>query len=121
MTAALVSADAGELADLEVVLVVDGTSGFEAPVQLGDPSAATETVGTAGAHNLMVAVVNTATAAIRRPSLCIGTGEEVQACIAAVLPPPPPPDGEDDGGCACATAPASWSAALLVLLLRRRR
>jgi hypothetical protein len=117
MTAALVADNPAELADLHLVLAVDCAGGYTEVRTLADPIAGTETVATAGANRLLVAVVNSATASvIRRPNLCIGDPDEVRACIDAILPPTPAP--KDDGGCAAA-AGLPWLG--IPLLMRRRR
>jgi hypothetical protein len=136
MAAALVPhKDAPDEADGLVVLLAAKTGPKIDPVlRLKDTLAGAEVIDAAGVDSVIVVVINTLQEGdSKRPSLCIGTPEEVDACRTALLPEdmnppgPPPPTPEDDGGCSCDIRARSTSTPLAlvplaaILLARRRR
>jgi hypothetical protein len=71
------------------------------------------------ATQVVAAVINTnQSGASKRPALCLGSPDEVRACVAALRPAAPAPSGEPDDGC---TAAAAQPLLALLFLLRRRR
>jgi hypothetical protein len=142
MTAALASpAGADEGAGLALMLVPQRGATYGDVTRVEDVSAGAQGVDTSGADALIVVVVNGAQEGdSRRPTLCIGTPEEVATCREAVRGPAggggggggdaePPLDtvrGDDDGGCACRATPAAegglfHAMALSAVALSRRR
>jgi MYXO-CTERM domain-containing protein len=88
MTAALV-APAGapeEIDGLRVLLAVERGSSFDPVKTIADVSAGVDTIATDGAAELVVVVVNEREVKpSRKPSICIGSVDEVAACRAAFL------------------------------------
>lgn len=87
MTAALAApADAPDQTEgLTLLLAARRGATYGDVVRLDDVTAGTRTVDTSGADRLVVVVVNgTQEGDSRKPTLCIGTQEEVAACRAAV-------------------------------------
>ncbi|HSO00139.1 MAG TPA: MXAN_6640 family putative metalloprotease, partial [Candidatus Nanopelagicales bacterium] len=85
MTAALVpTADvADDLEGLTLLLVPEQGGAYGEVTRVGDPAAGEERVDTSGAEALVVVVVNGRQGGdSRRPTLCIGSPEEVAACAA---------------------------------------
>jgi MYXO-CTERM domain-containing protein len=149
MTAALVPTEAAPdaAADLRVLVAVE--SGDSVTVtRLDDATAGTQTVPTASADRFVVVVVNTLVAGdSKKPGLCVGTAEEVDACKQSLTSGgeggaggagaggggDPDGDAEDDGeGCTCSvtlsdTPGSNALGAVLLLglaaqrLARRRR
>ena len=112
------------------------------PIQHVTATGVPTPLNTSGVTEIVVALVNTNSSGnSKRPSLCIGSPEEVDACVAAVsaggadagVPPAdagspgdtPPPD--PPGPCWCANVTSSFGGTWLVLLgvalvrARRRR
>lgn len=88
MTAALVVAegDEADLDGLHMLFAVERAGAYEPLVEVADLETGSETVDTAGAARMVVAVVNTLQAGdSRRPGLCVGSPEEVASCRAAIL------------------------------------
>lgn len=85
--------DAPEQADNLALLLVAVRSSKPDPVlRVKDTKAGTETMNTEGADNAIIIVVNTLQSGeSRKPGLCIGTPEEVEACRNTLVPPDPPP------------------------------
>jgi MYXO-CTERM domain-containing protein len=135
MTAALLAPpDAPTETDgLTMLFAVERGGQYEPVTGVKDVAAAAEVADVDGADSLVVIVVNGAQAGdSKRPTLCIGTPDEVEACRKAAAPSDPPPSVnpvKETGGCACTTttAPASPSlgpllgAALLAYRRARRR
>jgi hypothetical protein len=153
MTAALAApADAPDQTDgLAVLVAAQRGATYGDVLRLDDVTAGAQTVDTSGADRLVVVVVNGAQQGdSRKPTLCIGTPEEVAACRSAVVggggsggagggegggageggaaEPRPGAPATDDGGCGCRIVPPSGGArgyalglALSALLRRRRR
>ncbi len=150
MTAALVSEDPAELEGLRLVLATE--SGDVATTQVvADAAAGTETLSVVEAERFVAIVVSTNPGGdSKKPGLCVGNADEVEACKAALLAGGTggaggaggsggasgagAGDGSggagDEGssdGCGCALpsqAPASGSLLAVLglsLLLRRRR
>ncbi|UQA56769.1 MXAN_6640 family putative metalloprotease [Polyangium aurulentum] len=137
MTAALVTPpDApGDLEDLTLLVAVERGGVYDPLVRIDDIAAGVDAVDTASADRMVVVVVNTAQGgSSRRPTLCIGSPEEVAACKAEIVPPTGGEGGSEPGGylephmgcggCALAPAPAESAfgalGAALVLAYRRR-
>ncbi|WP_437587236.1 MXAN_6640 family putative metalloprotease [Sorangium sp. So ce1000] len=150
MTAALAAPadDPAQLSGLALLLAARRGRAYGEIVRAGDVASGAEVVDTAGADDLAVIVVNgLQEGGSRKPTLCIGTPDEVAACRAAAegagggdgggaggeAPPQGAAGGIDDGGCGCrVAAPAataassaaafgSAGASLLALAARRRR
>ncbi|MCC6557573.1 MAG: hypothetical protein IT372_31865 [Polyangiaceae bacterium] len=116
MAAALAPATPEQLDGLSLLLLPEQGGAYGQVARVADLEAGSEAIDTSGADALVVVVVNGAQAGdSRRPTLCIGTPDEVAACKAAAggtgggggggggaggggdeeAP------GEDDGGCGC--------------------
>jgi hypothetical protein len=134
MTAALVPhKDAPAETDGLVVLLAAKTGPkIEPVIRLKDALAGTEVIDATGVDSVIVVVINPLQEGdSKRPSLCIGTPEEVDACRTALLPedmiPPPPPTPEDADGCSChirartTSTPLALVPLAAILLARRRR
>ncbi len=136
MTAALVPhpGDGVALEGMRLTLGVQRQNTFGPLQRIQELSAGTETVETDGAFRLVVIVSNTLRQGTsRRPSLCVGTVEEVAACQAVILDqadagtPEPPVDAgmepqtpaapEEEVGCGCSGggSHAALMSTLLVL------
>ena len=146
MTAAALSPD-GDPADTEglvMLLAARGASDYDTVVEVADIGAAAEVIDTSAANALVVAVVNTLQEGdSKRPAVCIGSPEEVSACIDAVgvgvggaggggaggAPSSSGGDETDEGGCGCelpggtneAPPPGWWLAAAALAWAGRRR
>jgi len=87
MTAALTSAETalGETADVVLLLVAERNGKYEAVVRVADVRAGTEVIDTTGADAFVAVAINTTTTGnSRRPTLCIGSPEEVAECKKSV-------------------------------------
>ncbi len=86
MTAALVAtATAPDALDGVRLLLVAEDDGVRTVKEVADPSQGTETIDTSTATKLDVVVINTnRDGDSKKPGLCIGTTEEVAACIASL-------------------------------------
>nr|WP_240806618.1 MXAN_6640 family putative metalloprotease [Polyangium spumosum] len=134
MTAALVTPEetAAEVEDLEL-LVTTRTGTTIGPVTRASDVSAVDAIDTSSADELVVAVVNTSQSGnSRKPTLCIGSPEEVDACKAAVQEAGSGSGGgggsgggsggsggsgggsSEPGGCGCSHAPAPAGPGLLV-------
>lgn len=136
----------GEKDGLVMLLVAARKNQLDPVLQISDVGAGKETINTEGADNAFVIVINTLQSGnSRRPGLCIGTPEEVEACKNTLVPPDPPPvmnppdpnpmdkpplpsEPPPDSGCACGIANNGaqlgfWALplALLPWFARRRR
>lgn len=81
ITAAL-KGDAGDVEGLRLMLVSLRGGRLDTPVVLTDATLGTETIDTADADRVFAAVINTnADGNSKRPDLCIGTADEVRACL----------------------------------------
>lgn len=92
MTAALVAPDAAPdvATGLRLVLAVERGGTLES-VEVDDPTAGTQTVDTSRADRLIAIVVNPDVAGdSKKPALCVGTVEEIEACRSTL-------DGGDGG------------------------
>lgn len=151
MTAALAAPadDPAQLSGLALLLAARRGRVYGEVVRAGDVTSGEALVDTAGADDLAVIVVNgLQEGESRKPTLCIGTPDEVAACRADAEAtggdgggggaggeaPAEGAAGVDDGGCGCrvvapAAAPSSSAAAfgcalgasLLAAVARRRR
>lgn len=80
--------------DVSLILAAEVDGAIEVAFVLDDVTAGTQVIDTDGIDRVIVGVVNTATIGeSRRPALCIGTVEEVAACIATYADP-----GSGSGG-----------------------
>jgi MYXO-CTERM domain-containing protein len=87
MTAALVpeNGDPASIEGLTLVLATLTGGDVTGLVELSDAANDRTTIDTSSAERLVVFVVNTATGGeSKRPGLCAGTAEEVEACVAAL-------------------------------------
>lgn len=147
MTAALVTPeDAADQVDDLALLVTTRTGTTVGPVvRVPDVRAGADPVDTSSADDFVVVVVNSAQSGnSRKPTLCIGSPDEVEACKAAVQNPGSGSGGGggsggeggsgnggggggevDPGGCGCALSPAPAGPGLAALgalgLLGHRR
>lgn len=152
MTAALVpeNGDPASIEGLTLLLATREGAEVTGLVELSDAANDRTTIDTSAADRLVVFVVNTTTGGeSKRPGLCAGTPEEVEACVASLgggtgaggggaggagAGGGDAVDGESDGGCGCRAVggkPAGGSeplaglvaavAALAVAQRRRRR
>ncbi|MFN7134617.1 MAG: hypothetical protein ACK4N5_21235, partial [Myxococcales bacterium] len=138
MTAALVPHEGDEtpLEGMRLLLAVQQGDTFVSRTLLVPVDGGAQAIDTDGAFRIVVAVINTARqGSSRRPSLCVGTVEEVAACRAAIVPAPDagtpdepdagsapgePPDDEAAGcGCGRGGGPALVALALLPVFARR--
>ena len=123
MTAALVG-PVEELLDLHLVLAVGLGSSYDPVLVVSDITAGTETVPTASARNLVVAVVNASTGTMsRHPGICVGTVDEVAACRNELVPTQagPTESTNGQGGCDCAASISIPAALICMLMMLRRR
>ncbi|MBN2362327.1 MAG: hypothetical protein JXR83_22935, partial [Deltaproteobacteria bacterium] len=128
-------AAAGDWSDLRVAIVLERGDERSAPVWIDDLAAEhPRAVDADGCDRAIAVVVNTATSgASARPTICLGSPDEVHACrFAGAADAGPQPDSGPaaDGGdpaCGCASAspgalaPAVWLLAALALARRRWR
>lgn len=83
MTAALTTPDpaSGETADVELLILAERNGKVDQVVRVGDVRAGTEEIDTTGADSFVTVVINTTISGTsRKPSLCIGSPEEVADC-----------------------------------------
>ncbi len=87
MTAALTSAETalGETSDVVLLIVAERNGQYDAVVRVADVRAGTEEIDTAGADAFVAVAINTTTTGTsRKPTLCIGSPEEVAECKKSV-------------------------------------
>jgi MYXO-CTERM domain-containing protein len=147
MTAALVAhpGSPDDTTDLKLTLAVKRGNKWDPLTRVSDVSAGTETIATDGADAVVAIVINTATSGnSRRPALCLGTTDEVDACRKMVTGSSGTGTGGaggggggtggggggsmEQGGCGCQaagaeveSAPLAIFAALGSVVYRRRR
>jgi hypothetical protein len=100
----------GELEDLYLLHVVAKGSGFVIVPSDASKPGEVQTLDTEGALSYVVVVINTSISGnSRRPTLCIGSPDEVEACREAIDPSETEDDAtgpRDPGTCGCTLAPA---------------
>lgn len=87
MTAALTSAETalGETSDVVLLIVAERNGQYDAVVRVTDVRAGIEEIDTAGADAFVAVAINTTTTGTsRKPTLCIGSPEEVAECKKSV-------------------------------------
>lgn len=85
MTAALVATDAADVEGLRVILATE-TGDVTETLVTEDATAGTETLDVSGADRFVAIVVSTNEGGdSKKPGLCIGTPDEVEACRTALL------------------------------------
>ena len=113
-------ADAEPAADLRIAIVLESSGTRSAPVWISDLAAAQPTVVDAtGFERAIAVVVNTATSgSSARPTICLGSPDEVHACRFPMADAGTAPDGGNqvEPGCGCRAA-ASPVALWVVLAL----
>ncbi|MBK9263318.1 MAG: hypothetical protein IPM54_26385 [Polyangiaceae bacterium] len=149
MTAALTSAESAmiETSDVTLLLVAERNGKYDSVVRVADVRAGAEEIDMTGADAFVTVAINTTTSGnSRRPTLCIGSPEEVAECKKSVEQTgtggaggagggggaggsgggdPVTPD--EPGSCGCRTVPSSSGAgiwaliAMLGLVCRRLR
>lgn len=133
MTTAIVAPEGSEsqLDGLAVLQLVEVNGQWGPVLRLFQPSDGTQAIDTTNASAYVAIVVNTAISGnSKRPTLCIGSPEEVAACKTTVVSPgsgaggaggagvgggDPAPPGEE-GGCGCSLSPTSPNPGIFALL-----
>jgi MYXO-CTERM domain-containing protein len=92
---------------VSLILATEVDGAIVQAIELEDVTAGTEVIDTSDVDRVIVGVVNTATTGdSRRPALCVGSAEEVAACIATYADP-----GTGSGGAGATGATTSVTAA----------
>ncbi len=131
LAAQVVAPDAAELADLALLAVARTGGRNRGAVQVIAAADGRLVIDAGGADRVIVALSNGSRVnPSRRPTLCVGTEEEVDACAAtfgAVDPDPepvpepePPAAASEDGGCSSGGSAGLLGVVVVPLLLLRR-